>query len=661
MAQKTDLNVNPYFDDFDASNNFYKVLFKPGFPVQARELTTLQSILQNQIEDFGSHVFKEGSIVIPGNIAYDGQFYAVKLNPTNAGIDISVYIDKLIGKKITGQSSGTTATIQSYLLPDGNNVEDLTIYVKYLDSDNNYEFNQFPDNESFFASENIVYGNTTITAGTVLATSVASDSTAIGSAAFINDGVLFIRGYFVNVSKHTLILDEYSNTPSYRVGLKITESLVNAKDDSSLYDNAKGFTNYAAPGADRLKIDLTLSKKLLTDVNDTDFVELLRLEDGKIKVLETKTEYNKIRDYLAERTYDESGDYSITPFQPSIHNSLNDRLGSDGLFFSNELTDQGNTPSDDLMCVKLSPGKAYVRGYDVETISAKILDVEKPRDTKKVSSASIPFEMGNLLRVFDVSGIPHYREAIDLHDQINGGGSVIGSARVYSFGATDSPFVDDSTQFDLYLYDVQTYTQLTINQQLSSMQAPVGSYIKGKSSGATGFLVTNVGGGATTINIRQTSGSFAPGEQIQVNGVDDVPVVNFQAGHRTITSIRVFDSKDIMSVVQASGSGFPGFTATSLLSYTDIPGGTISGGNTFTPDGGLFTGLEVNDLISYYSSGGDRRWNRVSAVIGGGTSFTVVATAPGVGGVYNGAVANGTYSSVQKAESEIRNEDKGFL
>ena len=102
------------------------------------------------------------------------------------------------------------------MLPDGNNVEDLTIYVKYLDSDNNYEFNQFPDNESFFASENIVYGNTTITAGTVLATSVASDSTAIGSAAFISDGVLFIRGYFVNVTKHTLILDEYSNTSSYR-------------------------------------------------------------------------------------------------------------------------------------------------------------------------------------------------------------------------------------------------------------------------------------------------------------------------------------------------------------------------------------------------------------------------------------------------------------
>ena len=46
MSQKTNLNINPYYDDYDSEKNFYKVLFKPGFPVQARELTTLQSLLQ---------------------------------------------------------------------------------------------------------------------------------------------------------------------------------------------------------------------------------------------------------------------------------------------------------------------------------------------------------------------------------------------------------------------------------------------------------------------------------------------------------------------------------------------------------------------------------------------------------------------------------------
>ena len=98
MAQKSNLNVSPYFDDFDSDNNFYKVLFNPGFPVQARELTTSQSILQNQIEDFGSHLFKNGSVVIPGNVVFDSRYHAVKLNSTNFGIDISLYINNLVGK-----------------------------------------------------------------------------------------------------------------------------------------------------------------------------------------------------------------------------------------------------------------------------------------------------------------------------------------------------------------------------------------------------------------------------------------------------------------------------------------------------------------------------------------------------------------------------------
>ena len=74
MPQNTNLNVSPYFDDFDADKNYQRVLFKPATPLQARELTTLQSILQNQIEKFGQHFFKEGSVVIPGQVSYDSQY-----------------------------------------------------------------------------------------------------------------------------------------------------------------------------------------------------------------------------------------------------------------------------------------------------------------------------------------------------------------------------------------------------------------------------------------------------------------------------------------------------------------------------------------------------------------------------------------------------------
>ena len=658
MAQKADLNISPYYDDFDSEKNFYKVLFNPGRPVQARELTTLQSILQNQVESFGSHIFKEGSMVIPGNIAYDGQFYSVKLNSTTFGVDISLYINNFIGKKIVGQISGTTATIQYIVFPDDINVEYLTIYVKYLDSDNNFKFNPFVDGESLISEENVTYGNTTINAGTPFASLISSNATSIGSAAFIGDGVYFIRGYFVNVSKQTLVLDNYTNTPSYRVGLKISELIISAKDDNSLYDNAKGFTNYAAPGADRFKINLTLTKKLLSDTNDTDFVELLRVQDGKIKKIDTKTTYNLIRDYLAERTYDESGDYAVEPFNPSVHNSLNNRLGNNGLFLDNEKTDQGNTPSDDLMCVKVSPGKAYVRGYDIENISTTILDVEKPRDTQSVSNVNIPFEMGNNLRVNNVSGAPAQRYAVQLHSQFAGAGTTIGAARVYTFNLTDAAYTGASTNWDLYLYDIQTYTSLGLNSALSNTELPATSFVKGKSSGASGYAVS-AGGGSATISLSQTSGTFSVGEQLIINGID-FP--------RTITTVKSFGTQEIKSVKQTGISGYPTFTANCVLEKFSLPNGVvianITGGNTLVSPGKVFTGIKTDTIIRYntITSGvTTETYNRVTEVSTDGRTLTIAAITPDVSGVYVGSVVNGTNIPITIGAPIIRNQDSGYL
>ena len=651
MAQKTDLNINPYYDDFDSGKNFYKVLFKPGFPVQARELTTLQSILQNQIESFGSYTFKEGTVVIPGNIAYDGQYYAVKLNSSEFGVDISLYLKSFVGKKITGQTSGTTATIQQVVLSNNSDVENPTIYVKYVDSNNNYVFDQFEDGESLYADENVVYGNTTISAGTPFASLISLNATSIGSAASIGEGVYFVRGYFANVSKQTIILDNYTNTPSYRVGLSISELLINAKDDSSLFDNAKGFTNYAAPGADRLQINLTLSKKLLTDTSDTDFIELLRVEDGKIKKIENKTQLNRLGDYIAERTYEESGHYALDNFKVSVHNSLNDKLGNDGLFFDNQSTDQLNTPSDDLMCVKVSPGEAYVGGYNVEKISNTIIDVEKPRDTATIPTANIPFEMGNLLRVNNVSGAPKQKESIDLYNQFAGGGTKIGDARVYTFNLTGSAYQDASTNWDLYLYDVQTYTSLTLNTPVAPLGLITSSYIKGKNSGASGYAVSS--GSGSTVSIRQTSGTFSVGEQLIINGVD---------ASATVASVIVYGTRDIKSASQSGISGFPTFTADSSLNSIDLPngvvGGTISGGNTLVSPGKVFTGIKVGDIIRYQTSSGDETFNRVTA---NNESSLTIAASTTVSNVHVGSVSNGTYSQIKLGIPELRNQDKGYL
>jgi len=668
MAQKTNLNVGPYFDDFDSEKNFYKILFNPGRPIQSRELNNIQSILQNQIESFGSHFFKEGSVVIPGNITYDPQFFAVKLNSSSFGVDISNYIEKYVGKKVVGQISGVTGIIQKVEIPNlVNDLEYVTLYVKYLDSDNNFTISPFEDGESLSSTENVTYGNTIINAGTSFASVISENGTFTGSAVSIDNGIYFVRGTFANVSKTTIILDYYSNTPSYRVGLKISEEIITAKDDFSIYDNAKGFTNYAAPGADRFKINLSLTKKTIDSSDtDTDFIELLRLENGEIKKIAAKTDYSLIRDYLAERTYDESGNYSVTPFKISLHNSLNNRLGNNGLFFENQKTEKENTPSDDLLCIKLSPGKAYVKGYDIEKISTTILDVSKPRDTQKVEESNIPFEMGNLLRINNIFGSPKQNQTVELHsDRRSSSGepsssTKVGDARVYNFRLTDSAYTGNTTNWDLYLYDIQTYTKLVLNQSLSSVELPSTSFVKGKSSGASGYAIS-AGDESTTIKLRQTSGTFIVGEQIQINGIDLYP--------RSISAVTVYDSSDIKQVYQSTVvSGFStSFLADSVLSK-ELPIGfnpsdtiNIDNGGVVTSPGKFFNSIKVGSIIRYQLSGSAyEKYNKVSSISADGSSMTVVSV-NSLTGICDGTVGVTTNVSFSVGSPKIRNSDKGFL
>ena len=652
MAQKSNLNVSPYFDDFDSNNNFYKVLFNPGFPVQARELTTSQSILQNQIEDFGSHIFKNGSVVIPGNLVLDTRYHAVKLNSTNFGIDISIYIDKFLNKTITGKLSNVTATIERVALPSTDPVDDITIFVKYLDGNDNFEGSSFVDGESLTCDENITYGNTTIQANTEFAGLINENATSIGSAASIGKGVYFIRGYFVNVSQQTIVLDYYTNTPSYRVGLKVTESFIGAKDDPSLFDNAKGFTNFAAPGADRLKITLSLTKKLLTDLDDTDFVEILRVDNGKLKKIQTKTQYNLLRDYIAERTYDESGSYTTDAFIPTLHNSLNDRLGSNGVYFDDQKTDQGNTPSKDLAVIKLSPGKAYVRGYQVYKPFISQVDVEKPRDTEEIKNVTIPFKAPNTLTLFDVDGVPKNGEIVELYkaNTTQTSAENIGSARAYGFNLKDAAYEDDSTKWDLHLFDIQTRTDLILNRNdLVASDIPVSSLVIGKSSGAVGF-VARAGAPNGKLKLTQTSGQFISGEQIQLNGVDS-PI--------GIGTVITFGINDIKSVRQENITDFPTFFGRTVLQKAPLPNNVTdiilsnSGIATATNarDGG-FLGLKSHDTIIYDNPEYDEEvHNAVSDVsdIGKNATLTPTAVGSGVTNVFTGALPTGTPRRIFKA------------
>jgi hypothetical protein len=648
MSQQTNLNVSPYFDDFNANNDYHKVLFKPGVPVQARELTTLQSILQNQIEKFGNHFFKEGAKVIPGNTSYTQLYHCVQLQNTFQGVPVAAYVDQLIGSKITGQTSGVTAVVDKILFSQDSETGNLTLYINYLGSSTQNNVTEgFSDGESLVSNTTItsgLLGNTSIAAGQPFAVTLANNSTAIGSAFSIFDGIYFIRGQFVNVQTETLILDQYTNIPSYRVGLFVNEEIVNSDIDESLNDNSQGFNNYAAPGADRLKITVSLFKKSLGDFDDNNFIELATINDGVLRSQVTTTEYNLIADELARRTYSESGDYIVKPFDVSIKESLNNNLGNQGIFNLNQFTYGGETPSDDLVIYQVSPGKAVIRGYDVETISTTFLDVQKPRTTKTLENQSINYNTGPTLSLNNVYGSPIIgignTYVLSLRNERVGTlntiapGKEIGVARVYDFRLESGSYSfanQNINEWDISLYDVQTITEITLNEPIT---LSVPTFVKGANSGAHGFIKDEVSA-SNLITLYDTQGTFLRNESFIFDGI---------ANGRVATAVTSYGLSDVKSVYGLVGSAST-FSADSIQSTKFNIGIALisaesSGISTITSPNVLFPGniVKKDNLISYSDTSlADPVLARVVSV--GSTEITIAGVTT-VTGVAQGQLPN---------------------
>ena len=569
MPQQTNLNVSPYFDDFNSDNNYSKVLFKPGYPVQARELTTLQSILQNQIEKFGQHFFKEGAKVIPGNTGYNAQYYAVELNNSYLGVPVEAYVSQLIGTKITGQTSGVTAVVDNVLFAANSERGNLTLYVNYLSSSTaNNSTKTFSDGEGLLAGSTInsgLLGNSTIQAGQTFAITLANNATSIGSAFTITEGVYFVRGQFVRVATETLILDQYSNTSNYRVGLFVNEEIITPDIDEGLNDNSQGFNNYSAPGADRFRISVSLFKKSLNDFNDNNFVELASVSAGVLKSQKTTTDYSNLTDELARRTYAESGDYCVTPFDVSVKESLNDQLGNRGIFNVGQFTYGGSVPTDDLAVYQISPGKAFVRGYEIETISPTFLDVPKPRTTKTLENQAINYNTGPTLILNRVYGSPVIgignTYVLSLRNERVGiasttaPGKEIGLSRIYDFRLESGSYNASNSninQWYISLYDIQTITEISLNEPIT---LSVPTFIKGNNSGATAFLKESVSNSAL-LTVYEKTGEFITNESFTIDGI---------VNGRVATAITSYGISDVKSVYGVVGSGST-FTADVLQS-----------------------------------------------------------------------------------------------
>jgi len=355
--------TSPYYDDYSELSNFYRILFRPGYAVQARELTQLQTMGQVQVERLGRHIFKNGSIVIGGQISYDTST-SLNLQTQYAGTDVDV--SDFVGKEV-GFASGNN-DVRAYVVA-GSNAEDSdppTLMIKYLSG------TEFGVSSSIKVSGEETYANV-----------ATSGHQSNGITSSISDGVFFVNGFFVRNGRQTILVSKYDTEPNVKIGLEFTEAIVDENQDTTLLDPALESSNYQAPGATRYKMDLTLAKRTLSSTDDEAFVELSRVSEGIQQKVIRLPIYSELEETFARRTYDESGNYTVRPFR---------------------LEQKQDSSNSSNLISRLDPGKAYVFGYEYETIVPEELTYPRPRDTSSVSAYDISAAYGNYINCKDVQG-----------------------------------------------------------------------------------------------------------------------------------------------------------------------------------------------------------------------------------------------------------------
>lgn len=457
MGIETDLNVSPYFDDANnaINDNYHRILFRPSVAVQARELTQMQDILQNQIERFGDHIFVAGTIIKGCNFNFDSNYYYAKiedLRPLDSQpANPSQYVNLL--------AHDTTSNLYAICLnyQDGFESQDpdlKTLYFKYINSGINNE-QQFSAGATlkFYTDQDPDNANTT-NYFTDADVKIASVTNAVGTgyAMSVSSGVVFQKGHFIQVSNNTsTIVSKYSSTPSnVVVGFDISENIITELQDTNLYDSSRGSTNYSAPGAHRLQLIPTLAAYATNAVPTSNFLSLVEWQDGKIVHSFQQTQYSGLGNELARRTFEESGNYFIKPFNLHMENA-----------------------NDTHNYAVTSAGLAYIEGHRVEQLNNIKTPVRKGTNLKTVRNQIIntnynnsilikefignfPCNIGATVSIRDTAGTKISSDSFSA--SITAAGTQIGTAKILSVEYESGTVGTPSAMYRVYLADIRMNT-----------------------------------------------------------------------------------------------------------------------------------------------------------------------------------------------------------
>jgi hypothetical protein len=484
MALDTDLSRKPYFDDYDVTKNFYRVLYRPAAAVQARELNQMQTIMQDQIDKFGRHIFKEGSVIEGCAFTFDNAYNYAKIKDNYANNSAISTVADFVGKiaiNTNGLRAGIVNVINGYESSD----PDLnTLYLKYLNSTTFANGSQ----QSAFANGEVIQilNSSSVNIGNVVIATTAN-SIGKGYAFTTTGGVIFKKGFFIRVQPQLLVVSKYNNEPdNISVGFEANEEIITPEIDTSLLDNAAGSPNYDAPGSHRLKLIPTLVTRASNSISNTStFFSLCDFKNGLPVSIKNDPQYAMLAKDTARRTYETNGDYIVNPF-----------LLSTSKKFTN------NTANSTYNSIVASPGIGYVKGYRVEFINNNTADLRKGIDYETSNNQIVTATFGYYFNATQFAGDFNNKNVtqVELHNEVKTAlGKKILSAISYVGTATG-------------------YSNSDIITVYSGLLNATANISTNTSGGALTFTVTNSGtfslnteDGDVFINIANSSGGLSTG------------------------------------------------------------------------------------------------------------------------------------------------------
>lgn len=591
-------NQSPYFDDFDEDKKFQRVLFRPGRPVQARELTQLQTIIQKQIDRFGQHVFKEGSLVVGGSFDNERDIKFVKIRDLST-VGSQYDLQSITGQEITGQTNNLKARVIKVADGVETATNTKTLFVRYTTGAGT--ISEFENGE-------------VLTLSSANVATLSADAVGTGSIFAIDSGVIFSKGQFLAFDAQSVIADRYTENANCRIGFQIIESTVDFIEDSSLLDNAQGTPNFSAPGADRYKIVPILTRLELDDAASLpDFVEVFVIKNGVTTRLFDQPQYNVLRDELAKRTFNESGDYVVKGLNVRVREHLNDSTNQ-GLLL---LADGGNP---NLLSIGIEPGTAYVKGYEVATRVTTNIETDKGLSFENVNSQIIPARIGNFIELQEVTGAWELDKGklVELFDTVQTRitsknwstgaqtGNQIGSAKVKSVQYNSGVLGTPTGQVRLFLSDIK----MTGNNSFLDVRNVFVNNAGAGIANTSGDVIL-VSGSATLKDTTTSTLIFPIGSEAvrtirDPQGLSDTTFTFKRTQNVTISTAGLFSTS--VTIPRESfpfGSGFLSATETRqiLLNFNqdvDIDlTGTVANttSNTISGTSTLFTNLNIGDKI----------------------------------------------------------------